>query len=98
MVCFLCKQARPDIQIAVAFLTTQLVQPDQDDWKKLRRMIGYLSATEDLVLTLGMDNAWVRKWYVDASYAVHKDMKSHTGGMMTMGQGAVTATSLKQKK
>ena len=27
--------------------------------------------------------------WVDASFAVHPDMKSHTGGMMTPGKGAV---------
>eukprot|EP00957_Ditylum_brightwellii_P067250 5103358-Ditylum_brightwellii.AAC.1 len=30
---FLCKRARQDIQTAVAFLTTQVKQPDEDDWK-----------------------------------------------------------------
>jgi hypothetical protein len=33
----------------------------------------------------------VIKWWVDASYAVHDDMKSHTGGIMTMGKGVVYA-------
>ena len=30
---FLCKRARPDIQTAVAFLTTRVKAPDEDDWK-----------------------------------------------------------------
>ena len=37
------------------------------------------------------------KWYVDASYAVHPDYRSHTGAVMTMGRGAVQAMSRKQK-
>ena len=37
------------------------------------------------------------KWWVDASFAVHPDMKSHTGGVMTLGKGAVYATSTRQK-
>ena len=32
---FLCKRARPDIQTAVAFLSTRVKKPDQDDIKKL---------------------------------------------------------------
>jgi predicted secreted protein len=32
---FLCKRARPDIQTAVAFLTTQVKRPDKDNYKKL---------------------------------------------------------------
>jgi len=34
---------------------------------------------------------------VDAEFAVHKDMKSHTGAEMTMGSGAVISLSTKQK-
>jgi hypothetical protein len=35
--------------------------------------------------------------YVDASFAVHHDMKSHTGSVITLGKGAVTVSSKKQK-
>jgi hypothetical protein len=34
---------------------------------------------------------------VGASFAVHKDMKSHTDGVMSMGSGAAYATSQKKK-
>eukprot|EP00957_Ditylum_brightwellii_P113285 8637872-Ditylum_brightwellii.AAC.1 len=34
---FLCKRARQDVQTAVAFLTTWVKEPDEDDWKKLWR-------------------------------------------------------------
>ena len=32
---FLCKRAKPDIQLAIAFLCTRVKQPDEDDQKKL---------------------------------------------------------------
>ena len=32
---FLCKRACPDIQTAVAFLSTRVKHPDRDDYKKL---------------------------------------------------------------
>jgi hypothetical protein len=35
--------------------------------------------------------------WVDASYAVHPDMKSHTGGVMSMGTGGILCKSTKQK-
>ena len=35
--------------------------------------------------------------YIDAAYAVHDDMKSHTGGIVTLGRGAVMSKSQKQK-
>ena len=37
------------------------------------------------------------KWYVDTSFAVHADFKSHTGVAMTMGKGAIMSMSQKQK-
>ncbi|MEM7375777.1 MAG: Ty1/Copia family ribonuclease HI, partial [Bacteroidota bacterium] len=33
----------------------------------------------------------------DAAFAVHPDMKSHTGYTMTMGEGAIISSSRKQK-
>eukprot|EP00957_Ditylum_brightwellii_P111995 8540833-Ditylum_brightwellii.AAC.1 len=36
-------------------------------------------------------------WWVDAAFAVHHDMQSHTGGLLMMIKGAVFATSTKQK-
>jgi hypothetical protein len=36
---FLCKRARPDIWTPTAFLTTSLQSPDEDDWKKLGRVM-----------------------------------------------------------
>ena len=94
---FLCKRARPDIQTAVSFLCTRVKCPDEDDWKKLKRMFQYLRGTRELVLTLEGEDLRVIKWWVDASYAVHHDMRSHTGGVMSLGKGAAYSTSTRQK-
>ena len=59
---FLCKRARPDIQVSIAFLTTRAKQPDEDDWKNLVRVLKYLKDTVDIVLTLSVDNMSVVKW------------------------------------
>lgn len=90
---FLSKRARPDLQEAVAFLTTRAKATDKDDYKKLSRVIRYLRGTPKLVLTLEADNAHVIKWWVDASFAVHPDMKSHTGATLSIGKGSVYSTS-----
>ena len=37
------------------------------------------------------------KWYGNASFAVHDNMKSHTGGLLTLGAGRIFNTSKKQK-
>jgi hypothetical protein len=72
-------------------------QPDTDDYKKLARVARYLRGTMDMPLTLEASNAHVMKWWVDASFAVHPDMRSHTGGVFSLGKGAMYSTSTKQK-
>jgi hypothetical protein len=95
---FLCKRARPDVQPATAFLCTRVKSPNTDDYKKLARVMRYLRATRTMPLTLeATAGINIIKWWVDASYAVHPDMQSHTGAMMTLGQGAVYAMSSRQK-
>ena len=49
---FAIMHARPDIHTGVAFLTTRVMTPDEDDRKKLFRMINYLRVTLELPLTL----------------------------------------------
>ena len=68
-----------------------------DDYKKEARVIKYLRGTIDMPLRLQGDGSGVIKWYVDASYAVHLDMKGHTGGTLSLGKGSVYSTSTKQK-
>ena len=75
----LTKQSWPDVMVATTFLTTQVQSPDCDDWKKLGRVITYLRDTRDLHLTLEASNMSVIQWWINASFAVHADMKSHTG-------------------
>jgi len=94
---FLSKRARPDIQTAVAFLTTRVKSPDRDDYKKLARVMKYLRATVDLSLILEADDLNVVKWWVDGSFAVHPDMKSHTGATMSLGKGPLYSASTRQK-
>jgi hypothetical protein len=94
---FLSRRARPDIQTAVSFLTKRVKAPGQDDCKKLRRAMQHLRGSIDLVLTLEADSERILKWWVDASYAVHPDMKSHTGGTLSMGKGSTYSASKSQR-
>ena len=36
-------------------------------------------------------------WWVDSSYAVHPDMRSHSGIIMTLGKGVMYSSICKQK-
>ena len=57
-------------------------KPDKEDWKKLRRLFGYLKRNIKLSLVLQADGVNMLKWWVDASYASHDDMREQTGGTM----------------
>ena len=88
---------RRDCRTAVAFLTTRVSAPAEDDWGKLRRVLRYLKRNPSLPLVLEADDISLIHWHVDAPFAVHADMKSHTGGTMSIGKGSVIDTSHKQK-
>ena len=48
-------------------------------------------------LTFSLDKLTVVKTWVDASFAPHDDMRSHRGGVIMMGKGALYASSKRQK-
>jgi hypothetical protein len=90
---FLCKRTRPDIQTVVSFLNTRVKPCDEDDYKKLIRMLQFLWATSDEFLTLSASSLHNVRWWVDASCDFHPDMRSHTGGAMSLGRGVIYGTS-----
>jgi hypothetical protein len=94
---FVSRRCRLDIQTAVAFLCTRVSGPDEDDWTKLKRVLQYLRGTLDLFLTLGADDITKMKSWVDVSYGIHDDCKSHTGGIMSWGWGVLLSKCQKQK-
>jgi hypothetical protein len=71
---FVAKRERPDILLAVSFLTTRVKNPDVDDWKKLLRLLGYSKNTVQLFLTLSCKTLTDLTWYIDGSYAIHDEM------------------------
>ena len=79
---FATKIYRPDIHTVVDFLTNRVRGPNEDDWKKLLRLMQYLRDTADMPLTLRADGTNIVKWWVDGLYAVHPDTRSQIGGTM----------------
>lgn len=61
-------------------------------------MVDCLKGTPELHLTLRMQRGVsVAKLFVDASFAVHDDFRSHTGSCLILEEGAVISKSSKQK-
>jgi hypothetical protein len=94
---YVSKRGRLDIQLPIAFLCTRVSCSTEQDWSKLKRVLEYLRGSLDEFLTLGADDICKMKTWVDASYAVHEDMKSHTGGVVSFGRGAAMSKSSKHK-
>ena len=94
---YLSQRGRPNIRTAISFLCSCLKCPDEDDNKKLTRLIQYLRHTLHICLVLGKDDTDVVHWWIDASSAVHPDMRGHTGATMSLGNGSVFSGSWKQK-
>jgi hypothetical protein len=91
------KRVRPDILTAITFLTTRVQKPTLEDWHKLDRVKKYLNGTQGLGLRLQADKMVALQSYIDASFGVHSDWKSHTGSCQTLGRGAFYSKSVKQK-
>ena len=51
----------------------------------------------DVEYTIGADDMGKMRSWVDAAFAVHPDMKSHTGGVMSFGTGGIICKLTKQK-
>jgi hypothetical protein len=94
---FLAQRARPDVLTPVAFLSRRCGKCTSEDQKKLERVLMYLNSWPELKMTLACEEDLRVYGYVDASFAVHKDMKSHTGGIISLGKGSVNVSSKKQQ-
>ena len=57
----------------------------------------YLRGTKDLILTLRANNNGIVRWWIDASYVDHEDMKGHTRATLSLGKGGIYNGSWKQK-
>ena len=90
-------RARPDILLAISFLTSRVKKPDEDDWDKLTRLVIYIQGSIDLKLRLSLSGMGVSKWWIDVSFATREQRKSQTGGCLSRGEGVILSFSKKQK-
>jgi len=95
---YLAKRTRPECLVATSFLCTRVTRSTMQDQKKLDRVMGYLRGTPNRTITLRPGKMGILpRLYVDASYGVHADGKSHTGSSIVIGDtGAVFNKSCKQ--
>eukprot|EP00957_Ditylum_brightwellii_P208818 15359049-Ditylum_brightwellii.AAC.1 len=94
---FLCKRGRQDVNPGVGFLSTGVKEATEEDQKKLLKMMGFLLYTINDIFSLEVDDSQTLTWYIDAAFAVHPYMKSHTGATFTLGKGVICSDSTNQK-
>jgi hypothetical protein len=100
MILYLAKRARLELLTAVSYLATRVIKCDGDDVDKLIRLIRYIRGTREMGMLLRPGASGIRvHLFVDASYGVHADGRSHTGSCVVIGDlGAVHCRSAKQTK
>ena len=97
-VLYLAKRVRPDLLTTCTFLAGRVLFATEQDNRKLDRMMKYLNSTMELGITFDMSEDMSICAFIDASYGVHADGKSHSGAIITLGKhGPVHAKSNKQK-
>ena len=94
---FIMKRGRPDVETTVSYLMTRVSKSNLKDWEKLKRCLGFLKKTFNDLRTIGADSLRDLHVWVDASHAIHENMRGHTGGTMSMGIGTLHSKSSKQK-
>ena len=57
----------------------------------------YLKGMIDKSRVIGTNGLEILQTWVDASYAIHQDMKVHTGGVVSMDRGIIHNKCSKQK-
>lgn len=92
-----CKRTRSDILTEVSFLTKRLLASQRADLYKLESTVKYIQGTRPLPLILEVADPVHVTTYIDASYGVHIDSKSHTGYIITFGKGTIYSKSSTQK-
>jgi hypothetical protein len=94
---YLSKRGRPDVIANIGFLCTRVRAPTEEDWKKLRRGLGYLKGTKNWMMQMKPTGIFRVVGYTDASFLAHPDEESHSGIVVQVGGVSVYFGSRKQK-
>ena len=91
------KRARPDIEIAMLFLMRRVSKSDEDDWKKLKRVLSFIKSAINEKRIIGAESLTEIINFIDASHTVHDNFRSHMGGLISLGLGITLGKSAMEK-
>ena len=96
---YLSSVSRPDITFAVVKMASFSRNPSMVHWNCVKRILKYLSGTQDASLTFGGEEPLVFRAVTDSDWGGdHREMKSTSGFMMLLNGSPVSWTSRLQKK
>ena len=88
--CFsICQRARLDIEPIVTYLCTRVSNNTIEYWKKLQRLVSFLKGTvydKRIIGAILLEN--MHRW-IDGAYSVYNNMRSQTGGVISLGWGII---------
>ena len=94
---YLAKRVRPDILLTISYLAKRVQHPNEDDYKKLCRLVKYIRRSSELGIILEADKLLHVVAWIDASHAVHVDHKSHSATVISLGKGPIYQKSGSQR-
>jgi hypothetical protein len=94
---FVSGRGRPDLAPYLSAGLKRVLAPTREDERKAARFVGYVESTRDLTLRLRCYLPPKVSIFIDASFAVHPNMRSHSGVCITMGVGVFYSKSTAQK-
>ena len=94
---FVGGHGRPDLLTPISYFTKRVLNPTEEDARKLGRTIGYADSTSSIALTLRSNLPPKITTFIDASFATHPDMRSHSGVCISLGRGVYYSKSTAQK-
>ena len=91
------KWGRPDLETLVSFLTMKVTKSNVDHSEKLKRGLTYIKNTIKYKIIIGAKIISDLYTWIDTEYAVHNNMRGHTGGAISIGYGIIHRKASKQK-
>ena len=86
---YIMKRGRPDLETAMSFLRRRLSNSDVDGQEKPKRVLSWLKVNIDDKRIIVAENPTDIYMWIYAAYVVHGNMRSHTGGAISMGNGVL---------
>jgi hypothetical protein len=96
----LSKTARPNTLPVITYLyifVHKVKQNNENNWFKLSKLVRFLKLTINDELTIEVNDFGKITRCVDATFGVHKDMKSQTGVVMMLEKESCNQSQQKQK-